>query len=512
MSSSPTILDFLGRHGTAAPRHRPWPRFVLDAGAWRGMAEELARRDWTLLGEWADDGQVHAALWDGSAGAVAVASVPAPDGTFPGLSQARPGAIRLERAIHDLWGMVPQDLEDGRPWLDHGRWPMRFPLAAQPGAPEPAAPYPFLPATGDGLHRIPLGPVHAGLAGPGHFRFTCRGETVVRLETRLGYAHRGIEGLLRGATLDRAARLAGRISGDATVAYALAFARAVEAATGAEVPPRAHHLRGVMAEIERVANHLADIGAQCGEVAFPVLQQHCLALRETMLRAAEAAFGHRLMRDRIVPGGVVDDIARGGRDTLERVVAELRSRLPALMDLYDERQDLLDRTVGIGIVEARLVDRFGAGGHVGRASGRGFDTRRALPYPPYDTLSFDVPVLAEGDVNARLLVRVREIEQSLRLIVLMLAHLPDGAVKAPLPWLAEPAEGVALVESFRGDVLVWLRLAPGALEGPVIERCHPRDPSWFHWPLLEEAAAGGAVADFPLCNRSFNCSVPGVDL
>jgi len=351
--------------------------------------------------------------------------------------------------------------------------------------------------------------VHAGVIEPGHFRFTNDGETVVRLEERLGYTHKGLESLLAGSTLDHAARLAGRASGDSTVAYALAFARAAEAACGVVVPPRAVWLRALMAELERMANHIGDLGAVCNDASFAIIHAHCGILRERVLRAAATCFGHRLMMDRIVPGGVAVDLGATGLTALRALLREFGKRLPALAELYDQTTSLQDRMVTAGIVRPALVRRFGCGGHVGRASGRDFDTRRDVPYPPYDHLRFVVPVQTEGDVNARLWVRIREIDQSVGLINQILAGLPAGAIRAPVdPATGVGREGVAMVESFRGDVLAWLRLdAAGA-----VARCHLRDPSCFQWPLLEAAIEGNIIADFPICNKSFNCSYSGHDL
>jgi Ni,Fe-hydrogenase III large subunit len=395
---------------------------------------------------------------------------------------------------------------DTRPWLDHGRWAVRHPLGAQSEAGSPPLAYPFLPAEGDSLHQIPVGPVHAGIVEPGHFRFTAGGETVVRLEQRLGYVHKGIEALMAGADLDRAAKLAGRTSGDSTVAYSFAFARAAEAAMGIEATPRAVWLRALMTELERLANHLGDIGAICNDAAFALMHAHTGVLRERVLRAADACFGHRLMRDRIVAGGVSTDLAGEGVAALQALIAELRRRFPALVALYDNTASLQDRTVATGVLRPALARQFGAGGHVGRASGRAFDARRTPGYPPYNSLRFEVPVLEAGDVNARVWIRGREVEQSLSLIQQMLEVLPAGPLRAKVPGRA--GEGMALVESFRGDVLVWLRLVADG----TVARCHLRDPSWFQWPLLEAAVEGNIVADFPLCNKSFNCSYAGHDL
>ena len=215
--------------------------------------------------------------------------------------------------MRDLYGIEPVGLPDPRPWLDLGFWDVAHPLGQRREAAAAAAlPYEFLPSEGEGLHQIPVGPVHAGIIEPGHFRFTANGETVVRLEQRLGYVHKGIEALMAGATLDRAARLAGRTSGDSTVAYALAFAHAVEAALAIPVPPRAAYLRALMAELERLANHFGDIGAVCNDASFSLMHAQCAILRERVLRTADACFGHRLMMDVVVPGGVGRDLGADG--------------------------------------------------------------------------------------------------------------------------------------------------------------------------------------------------------
>jgi Ni,Fe-hydrogenase III large subunit len=213
------------------------------------------------------------------------------------------------------------------------------------------------------------------------------------------------------------------------------------------------------------------------------------------------------MRDIIVPGGVTRDLNDEGRKIIELALDNIRLRFPALVELYDNTASLQDRTVDTGVLKPALAKQYAAGGYIGRASGRSFDARKALAYPPYDRLRFEVPVLNEGDVNARVWIRVREVEQSLALIDQILDRVSEGPLRATASPLFEPREGMAIVEGFRGDVLVWLRLRDGR-----VERCHLRDPSWFQWPLLEAAIEGNIVADFPLCNKSFNCSYSGHDL
>jgi Ni,Fe-hydrogenase III large subunit len=481
------------------------PRTTVTEEEWLKAVDRLAAGETSLLGLWGDDGCVHMALITGSD--IAVLTYVCKVGTFPSVGARHPAAIRLERAIASLFGFEAVGLPDARPWLDLGFWDVKHPLGKQEPAQKPA-PYAFLPAEGEALHQIPVGPVHAGIIEPGHFRFTANGEHVVRLEQRLGYVHKGIESLMRGASLDQAARLAARTSGDSTVAYSIAFAQAVETALGVQVPPRAVYLRALMAELERLANHFGDIGAICNDASFALMHAQTGILRERTLRASNACFGHRLMMDAVVPAGVARDIAAEGPATVRAVLAEFRKVFPRLVELYDSTASLQDRTVTTGVVKPEYARSFAVGGYFGRATGRDFDARRTPGYAPYGELSFEVPVLQDGDVNARVWIRIREVEQSLKLIDQILERLPDGAIAAPVEAKGEAREGLALVEAFRGDVLAWLRIGADGR----IERCHLRDASWFQWPLVEVAIEGNIVADFPLCNKSFNCSYSGHDL
>jgi Ni,Fe-hydrogenase III large subunit len=500
-----TVLGAI-THSDLADRHRPWPRALVTEEGWRQAIDQLATGRLVLLGLWGDAPMVHMALLDEAAGDAAVISYGCKSGKYPSVGVRHAPAIRLERAINDLFGLEAVNAPDMRSWLDLGFWDVCHPLGKKAAARGPV-PYNFLPVEGEGLHQIPVGPVHAGIIEPGHFRFTANGEHVVRLEQRLGWVHKGIEKLMAGATLEQVAKLAARTSGDSTVAYAFAFAQAAEAAIRIKVPLRATYLRALMAELERLANHFGDIGAICNDASFSLMQAQCAVLRERTLRVAEAGFGHRLMMDVIVPGGLSRDIAPKGLSEAAALVATVRGIFPDLIELYDNTASLQDRTVTTGIVKPELAAQFGAGGYVGRASGRTFDARRTLAYAPYDQLSFEVPRRDEGDVNARVWLRIREVEQSLSLIDQILGAIPSGAVKTPLG-RAKACEGLAVVEAFRGDVLVWLKLSGNGR----VARCHLRDASWFQWPLLEAAIEGNIVADFPLCNKSFNCSYSGHDL
>jgi Ni,Fe-hydrogenase III large subunit len=477
-------------------------------GAWREATTCLAEGEATLISLWGDQTQVCMAVATPDAAGPTMLRLACPEGAFPSVAAMHPPAIRLERAIADLHGLNAIGAPDPRPWLDHGTWPVRAPLGAAEVNHAAPARYAFLAAEGRRLHQIPVGPVHAGIIEPGHFRFHASGETVVRLEARLGYVHKGVNALMRGASFERGAALAGRVSGDSTVAYQIAFARAVEAALGATPPARAVWLRGAMAELERLANHFGDIGAVCNDASFSLMHAHCGILRERVLRTSEATFGHRLMMDRIVPGGVTVDLTYDRSQSIRALIANIREVFPRLVELYDNTASLQDRTVRTGVLTKALAVQYGCGGYIGRASGRDFDARRAFPYPPYDELTFDVPLRAEGDVNARVWLRIREVDESLKILEQILSRLPSGSIRADLPSSPAECEGHALVEGFRGDVFVALRLVPDG----AIASAHLRDPSWFQWPLLEAAIEGNIVADFPLCNKSFNCSYSGQDL
>lgn len=487
--------------------HRPWPRYEIDHDTWLAVAQALGEGGGSLLSLWGEKDNVHMALRVAGQAQPCVVSVRVKIADFPSVGRFHAPAIRLERAVRDLYGFAPLGILDRRPWLDHGAWGMRAPLGARPPAArrDPGS-YDFLPVMGEGLHQIPVGPVHAGIIEPGHFRFTVNGEIVARLEERLGYVHKGIDGLLTDVDMERAGRVVARVSGDSTVAYSFAFARAVEEALQVEPPPRAKMLRGLMAEFERIANHFGDIGAICNDASFSLIHAHCGIFRERVLAAVDRAFGHRLMMDRIMPGGC-EDHGPGAIRSLQTVLEEIEKPFAEIVRLYDDTPSLQDRTCNTGRVSRDLVEHWAAGGHVGRASGRSFDARRDFAYAPYDTASFEVPVLTAGDVDARVWVRIREIEQSIKLIKTWLADLPAGPTRVALPQVDGAVEGIAMTEAFRGDVLVWVRIVGGG-----IARCHLRDASWFQWPLLEAAIENNIVADFPLCNKSFNCSYSGHDL
>jgi Ni,Fe-hydrogenase III large subunit/Ni,Fe-hydrogenase III component G len=430
---------------------------------------------------------------------------------YPGIAEVFPGALRMQRALHDLLGVAAED-PDRRPWLRHGAWrDDEFPLRRDfdERAPRVNAPdnYSFVRVEGDGVHEIAVGPIHAGIIEPGHFRFSVVGEKVLRLEARLGYTHKGIDRRFGDFEVATGHRLAGRVSGDSTVAFAWAYAQAAESLLDIEPPPRAAWLRALMLERERVANHLGDLGALGNDAALGFALSQFMRVREDWLRLNHEAFGHRLMMDRIVPGGVDADVA-------DRMLARLAGQADAVevevrrfRDVFDEHSGLQDRFITAGRVTPELARTLGLAGLAGRASGQAFDLRCDFPCAPYDRLGVKKVVHANGDVAARVKVRFDEIQESLRLIREILAGLPAGDVRAALPDAAPGATGFGWVEGWRGEVLVALE----AGEANRIRRGHAHDPSCQAWPVLEHAVIGNIVPDFPLINKSFNLSYSGED-
>lgn len=442
--------------------------------------------------------------------------VPAARPELGSQSPSYPGVERLERHAQDLVGVRFSDHPDPRRWTRHRAWPEGdFPLRAESpraGRAEGRTPadldYPFARLQGSGVLEIPVGPVHAGIIEPGHFRFQAAGEDVLRLEERLGYLHRGIEKHAVGRDPAGLARLAARVSGDSTIAHAWAACQAMERAAGCVPPPRALVLRALLAERERVANHLGDIGAICNDVGFAFAHVQCARLRERWQRRNHDLVGHRLMMDAIVPGGVAHDLSESAFRALRQDHAAMRRAVEPLFDIIDDHPPLDDRLIGTGILDTADARALGCTGYVGKASGLDYDLRRDSAYAPYDQLRVEVPVEQTGDVAARVRVRMKEVRGSLWMLDRLLDGLPEGAIAVPLPSPARGAMGLGLIEGWRGEILCFVRFDDDGR----VTRYFPRDPSWFTWPALERLIRGNIVPDFPVCNKSVNGSYAGVDL
>jgi Ni,Fe-hydrogenase III large subunit/Ni,Fe-hydrogenase III component G len=441
--------------------------------------------------------------------------VPLDNPSFPSLSKKLTPAFRFERQILSLMGLTPTGHvhSDLRPWIKHedwpvDAWPLRKSFDAAQRMPRVAGEYRWIRAEGEGVYEIPVGPVHAGIIEPGHFRFLAMGEDVLNLEERLGYTHKGIEKRFEQLSWEEGARLAGRVSGDSTVAHALTYCRAVEAMAGTTVPERAAWLRAIMLERERIANHLGDIGAIANDAAFTFLFYQFMRLKELVLRGNQRLFGHRFQMDRILPGGVVVDLPTDGPALIEEEMISLLAEFERVVKIYDLNASLDDRLRSTGILSAEMARDLGTVGYVARASGQRLDCRLQAPFSPYDKIPPRMVVLNSCDVHARAWVRVEEIRDSIRLIRELAATLPGGEIQAPLAIIPPDCSSFAVVEGWRGEIVYWLQ---SGLNGE-INRCAIRDPSSVNWLALEQAIHGNIVPDFPLCNKSFNQSYSGNDL
>jgi Ni,Fe-hydrogenase III large subunit/Ni,Fe-hydrogenase III component G len=492
-------------------------RAQVDRAQWVAGARTAAAEGGRLVALWGTDrgpaGRSVAAVYGTKRGLYWLELPLAAHAHFPDIAQLFACASRMQRAAEELAGVVAERAEDRRPWLNHGAWPPAYrPLApgaaAQVPARGPLQDYPFVRVEGDGVHEIAVGPVHAGIIEPGHFRFSVVGEKVLRLEERLGYTHKGIEQRFTQLAALEASGLAGRVSGDTTVAFAWAYCMALESALRVQLPARAQWLRALLLERERVANHLGDIGAIGNDAAFGFGLAQCSRLREDWLRLSRDAFGHRLMMDAVVPGGVAGDIDPPLVERLQRQCDVVERELRVLAGIYESHAGLQDRLAGAGTVTAALAAQLGLTGLAARASGRPGDARCELPCPPYDRLRVQQALGDTGDVAARVAVRFAEAFESLRLIREIAANLPAGTVRVDVAAPTSPAFGAGCIEGWRGEVFVALELG----DAGQIVRCHCHDPSWQNWPVLEHAVIGNIVPDFPLINKSFNLSYSGHDL
>ncbi|MEQ1440085.1 NADH-quinone oxidoreductase subunit C [Fontimonas sp. SYSU GA230001] len=501
-----------------APASRPIEIERLLRGQWTLHARAERDAGGVLLALWASDerdrgggGVLRAAFLRADRLRVLELPVGEREAGFPSLAPMFPSAARMERAVQDLLGLRAEG-GDARPWLRHAAWPDgASPLRRDFDPARSVAPqtedYAFVRVEGEGVHEIPVGPVHAGIIEPGHFRFSVVGEKVLRLEQRLGYVHKGIEKRLEQLSAIEGRRLAARVSGDSAVAYSWAYCQALETLAGATITPRGAALRAIALERERIANHLGDLGALGNDAGFAFGLSQFMRLKEDLLRVNQRAFGARYLMDYVLPGGVGGELDAAAVETLLAQTRSLEAEVRALRAIYDDHAGVQDRFRSCGIVTPELARELGLIGLAARASGQARDLRADLPCSPYDRLGVQVAMRSEGDVAARVAVRFDETLESLRLCWELLQSLPSGAARVDLP---QPTAGIAygLVEGWRGPILVALETGPVGS----VRRCHPHDPSWQNWPLLEHAVIGNIVPDFPLINKSFNLSYSGQDL
>lgn len=444
---------------------------------------------------------------------IATTTVPADDPTFPSLGTRWYLASRFEREIHDLFGLTPTEHPDLRRLPLHQFWSEEYHPLLKDAAPpqrfvDDGTPYPFRRVEGEGVYEITVGPVHAGIIEPGHFRFSVEGETIINLESRLYFVHKGIEKQFENLGVERAVELAERISGDSGFAHALAFCQALESIANVTPPRRALFLRVVLLELERLYNHIADVGAILTDTGFAVANAHAMRLREEILRLNARLTGHRLLRGMLTPGGLRKDISAEQLADAVSTTTRVISDFDEIVEIALHNSLVLDRLHETGRLTMQTARELQVVGVPARASGIDADTRRDHPFAAYAELQPRVVVYKEGDVWARLMVRVEEAREAVQLIVRAAAQMPDGAISETMPFLTARACDFGLVEGWRGPIWHWVVIG----EHNSFARVKVKDPSFANWTALNYAILNNIVPDFPLCNKSFNLSYAGNDL
>ena len=438
--------------------------------------------------------------------------VPGDDPRFASLTDAVPAVNWQEREIQDMFGLRLEGHPNPRRCALHDDWPEVHPLRRDFDLKTVLPPFrgerhKFRQVEGEGVFQVPVGPVHAGIIEPGHFLFSVAGEPVLYLQIRLAYTHKATEKLFENLPISHAVTLAESISGDSSLAHAVAFCHAVERAAGVEAPPRARAVRTAGLDLERLYNHMADIGAIATDVAFAVANAQAMRLKEMVLRLNEELTGNRLLRGLAWPGGVRCDWDPAQVQSLGDFARRLRPQFESVVELIRDSSSTRDRLETTGILKPRIAADLGIVGIAGRASGFDHDLRRDFPHAGYDQVRFSVPVFQEGDVLRRMLVRVEEVRQSLGILEQLAAGFPSGPTRVPVPPLVPGAAALGYVEGWRGEIFHWIR----AGENQRLARCKIKDPSLQNWPALSEAILGNIVPDFPVVNKSFNLSYSGAD-
>jgi Ni,Fe-hydrogenase III large subunit/Ni,Fe-hydrogenase III component G len=431
---------------------------------------------------------------------------------FASLTDAIPAVSWQEREVQDLFGLKLTGHPNPHRCALHDDWPEVFPLRKDFDLRTQLPPFEgerhkFRTVEGDGVFHVPVGPVHAGIIEPGHFLFSVAGEPVLYLQLRLFYTHKGTEKLFENLPVAHCVRLAESISGDSSFAHATAFCHALERAANVEAPPRARFLRSVCLELERLYNHIADIGAICTDVAFVTANMHCMRLKERLMRQNELLTGNRLLRGMACPGGVRFDFDAVQIKCLAQLIAELRPEFDSVVQLIAESSSTIDRLEHTGVLKPGVARDLGVIGIAGRASGFDHDLRCDFPHAAYDQVKIHVPVYQAGDVEHRMQVRIDEVRESFSLIEQLLAKLPAGELRVEIGELPADATALGYVEGWRGEIFHWIRTAPGNR----LARCKVKDPSLQNWPALSEAIQGNIIPDFPVVNKSFNLSYSGTD-
>ena len=439
-------------------------------------------------------------------------SIPADTLAFPSVAAESPAVNWQEREIQDWFGLVAEGHPNPRRVALHDNWPDIHPMRKNFPIDTVLPPFEgeqhvYRPTLGEGVFQIPVGPVHAGIIEPGHFNFAVAGEPILYLQLRMFYTHKGIEKRFEQLPVNRAVYLAESISGDSSFSHGTAFCQAIERASGIEIPARAKRMRTILLELERLYNHVGDIGAIANDVGFSVANVHASRLRELILAVNEELCGSRLLRGIVCPGGVRHDWEQQQVENCGEALKRFELEFTDLMRIIDASNSTRDRLERTGILHPDKARDLGIVGVAGRASGVDLDLRRDHPYAAYDEVLFQVPVYQDGDVFRRMRVRVDEVWQSLEIVRNIFTILAPGSHCGVVPPLPPDCVALGAVEGWRGEIMHWIRTGSQGR----LERCKIKDPSLNNWPALVEAVQGNIVPDFPVINKSFNLSYSGTD-
>ncbi|MDD5654220.1 MAG: NADH-quinone oxidoreductase subunit C [Candidatus Omnitrophica bacterium] len=436
--------------------------------------------------------------------------IAAEDPRFDSLAKDIYSASLFEREIWEMFGIKPEGNPDLRRLSLHDEvWPRgNYPLrkdfkAVQAGD---LGEYKFARVEGEGIFEVPVGPVHAGIIGPGHFRFSAAGEPIINLEIRLGFTHRGVEKLFEGKSCLDAVGIAERVSGDSSLAHSLSFSRSIEKICASPVPEQAEYLRGIYLELERMYNHVNDIGGIAVDVGFSFPAALASIIKEAVLQLNEKLTLSRYLKGVNTPGGVLRGIDNEKKEAILEALHRIKPDFAELMKILESSVSFMDRVDSTGVLKRKTAEDLGITGPAGRASGIPNDLRKYFP-GVYQEAKIKPAIQEAGDVLARLRVRIAEFEESMRLIEVFLNKVTPGkSINVP----AGLKKGYALgyTEGWRGPVLYWVKIDASGL----IERCKIVDPSFHNWQGLSYSVLGDIIPDFPMCNKSFDLSYPGNDL
>ena len=436
------------------------------------------------------------------------------DRVFPSITPRIHAAKWYEREIRDMFGLIPDGHPDLRRLVRHEHWPkgthpLRKDFAWNHMMGRRDGEYRFRHIEGEGVFEIPVGPIHAGIIEPGHFRFSVAGEPIMQLEVRHFWKHRGIEKLFENLSWTEGFALAERVSGDTSFGHSLCYCQAVESLIGVEVPERAKYLRTLFLELERLHNHIGDVGAICNDAAYSLALAHCGRMKEQIMQVNDSLTGSRFLRSVNRVGGVSVDLSQDQLNTVVQKLKAIDEDFAELSRIIFNNASLTDRLETTGILKERTARDHGVMGVVGRASNINRDVRRDRPFAAYGLLQFNVPVYRYGDVRARMRVRIDEVRESMNLIRQAIEDLPAGSItNATLPAPRPGDWALSAVEGWRGEILYFVM----AGDDGRIHRCKVRDPSFVMWPAIQFAVLGNIVPDFPVINKSFNLSYAGNDL